>query len=141
MTVTKTELKNVLKLEKEMETKRQAMYMNLIQQINTKTSEILKDDMGSQFIQNCGKDIAGGLIQNYFNTAEYNITVDQLANRILTFCYEDDYDPLSNSNDITIIKNLYRHRMNLVQENLIKYQILLKKVKSNYFQRIEVKIL
>ena len=60
--------------------------------------------MGTQFIQNCGRDIAGGLIQNYFNTAEYNITIDQFAERILKFNYENDFDPLGNSNDITLIK-------------------------------------
>lgn len=133
MTVTKTELKNVLKLEKEMETKRQAMYMNLIQQINTKTSEILKDDMGSQFIQNCGKDIAGGLIQNYFNTAEYNITVDQLANRILTFCYEDDYDPLSNSNDITIIKKSLQTQNEFSSRELDKISDIIEKSQKQLF--------
>lgn len=104
MSVTKVELKRIFELEREMELKRQAMYLNLIQQINTKTAEILKDDMGTQFIQNCGRDIAGGLIQNYFNTAEYNITIDQLAERILKFNYENDFDPLGNSNDITLIK-------------------------------------
>jgi len=104
MTVAKVELKGIIELDRKMEEKRQAMYLNLIQQINTKTAEILKDDMGSQFIQNCGRDIAGGIIQNYFNTAEYNITVDQLAERILKFNYENDYDPLGNPNNITIIK-------------------------------------
>lgn len=104
MSVTKVELKKIFELEREMESKRQAMYLNLIQQINTKTAEILKDDMGTQFIQNCGRDIAGGLIQNYFNTAEYNITIDQLAERILKFNYENDFDPIGNSNDITLIK-------------------------------------
>lgn len=133
MTVTKTELKNVLKLEKEMETKRQAMYMNLIQQINTKTSEILKDDMGSQFIQNCGKDIAGGLIQNYFNTAEYNITVDQLANRILTFNYENDYDPLGNSNDITIIKKSLQTQNEFSSRELDKISDIIEKSQKQLF--------
>lgn len=133
MTVTKTELKNVLELEKEMETKRQAMYMNLIQQINTKTSEILKDDMGSQFIQNCGRDIAGGLIQNYFNTAEYNITIDQLANRILTFNYENDHDPLGNSNDITIIKKSLQTHNEFSSRELDKISDIIEKSQKQLF--------
>lgn len=85
-------------------------YINMIQQINTKTAAILKDDMGSQFIHNCGRDLAGEVVRNFFDTSDYNITVDQLATRILKFTYEDEYDPLANNgNSEMIMKNVHNY--------------------------------
>ena len=85
-------------------------YINMIQQINTKTAAILKDDMGSQFIHNCGRDLAGEVVRNFFDTSDYNITVDQLATRILKFTYEDEYDPLANNgNSEMILKNVHNY--------------------------------
>ena len=75
--------------------RRNAAYINLVQQINTRSVAVIKDDMGSQFLQNCGRDLAGEVVRNFFDTSDYNITVDQLAMRILKFSYEDEYDPLS----------------------------------------------
>ena len=89
---------------------RNEQYINLIQQINTKTASILKDDMGSQFIQNCGRDIAGEIVRNYFDTSNYNITVDQLAMRILKFSYDNEYDPLAkNGSAESIKKSVYNN--------------------------------
>ena len=89
---------------------RNAAYINLVQQINTRTSAIIKDDMGSQFLQNCGRDLAGEVVRNFFDTSDYNITVDQLATRILKFRYDDEYDPLAQNGDAeNIRKNVYNY--------------------------------
>ncbi len=95
-----TELKAAIKIHQSMMEYRDSRYMNMIQQINTKTKEILTDDMGSQFLQNCGRDIAGEVVRNFFDTSAYNITVDQLAMRILKFKYDDDYDPLAENGGV-----------------------------------------
>lgn len=103
-------LKNAMQIHRAMTEYRDNRYINLIQQINTKTKEIITDDMGSQFIRNCGRDIASEVIHNYFDTSNYNITVDQLAKRILEFSYENDYDPLAqNGGEENIKKSVYNY--------------------------------
>ena len=89
---------------------RDSAYINMMQQINTKASAVLKDDLGSQFVQNCGRDLAGEVVRNFFDTSDYNITVDQLAMRILKFTYEDEYDPLAdNGSGEMVRKNVYNY--------------------------------
>ena len=73
---------------------RDKKYEDLIIQLNTRASQIIKDDLGSQFVQNCGRDLAGEVVRTFFDSSDYYITVDQLATRILKFTYEDEYDPL-----------------------------------------------
>lgn len=97
---------NYIDLQKVVHT-RQAMveyqdmvYLNLMQQVNTKCKEILTDDMGSQFVSNCCRDLAGEVVRNYFDTSEYYLTVDQFARRIMNFSYEDEYDPLAGGGEI-----------------------------------------
>lgn len=89
---------------------RNAAYINLVQQINTRSAAVIKDDMGSQFLQNCGRDLAGEVVRNFFDTSDYNITVDQLAMRILKFSYEDEYDPLAENGSSELVrKNVYNY--------------------------------
>lgn len=103
-----SELKQAIKIRNSMMAYQDAVYMNMIRQINTKCTEILTDDLGSEFVINCGRDLAGEVVRNCFDTSSYNITVDQLANRILHFTYEDEYDPLGNvGSDEMIRKNVY----------------------------------
>ena len=78
-----------------MEQYRDKVYLNLIRRLNTEKQEIMKDDLGSQFVRNCGRDLAGEVVRNCFNTSNYYLTVDQLAKRILEFSYENEYDPLA----------------------------------------------
>lgn len=107
---TRVELKSAIKIHQEMVKYRDEQYINMIQQINTRAKAILTDDMGSQFVSNCGRDLAGELVRNFFDTSDYNITVDQMAIRILRFTYEDEYDPLSQKGDgENIKKNLYNY--------------------------------
>lgn len=89
---------------------RDSKYENLINRLNTQAGQILKDDMGSQFVGNCARDLAGEVVRNFFNTSDYYITVDQLAERILKFTYEEDYDPLKNNGSIeNIRKTVYNY--------------------------------
>ncbi|CAG7658652.1 hypothetical protein PAECIP111802_07113 [Paenibacillus allorhizosphaerae] len=76
------------------------VYLNLIQQANTKYADLIKDDLGSQFIQSCGRDLAGELVRTYFDTSDFHITVDQLAMRMLKFSYGNEYDPIAVNGDI-----------------------------------------
>lgn len=75
--------------------KQKELYLATISNINIRNRELLKNDLGNVFIKNCGRDIAGEVVRNCFDTSDYNITVDQLARRILEFNYETDYDPLA----------------------------------------------
>lgn len=79
---------------------RDDLYVNMIKQINTQCQEILKDDLGSQFVGACSRDLAGEIVRNFFDTSSFHITVDQLARRILEFKYDGEYDPLKDNSDI-----------------------------------------
>ena len=72
-------------------------YISMIKALNEQCQDILKDDLGSQFVISCGRDLAGEVVRNYFDASNYYLTVDQLAERILKFDYENEYDPLQNS--------------------------------------------
>ena len=98
------QLKEAIHIHAAMSEYRDRTYLNMINQINTRTKAILTDDMGSQFVQNCGRDLAGEVVRNFFDTSSYNITVDQLATRILKFSYEDEYDPLAQNGGVGELK-------------------------------------
>ena len=84
----------------------------MMKQINEKSAVILKNDLGYQFVANCGRDIAGELVGNFFDTSDYNITVDQLAERILKFSYDNDFDPLVNNKQLQ--KKVYNYTDNIL---------------------------
>ncbi len=89
---------------------RDKKYENLINRLNTQASQLLKDDLGSQFVGNCARDLAGEVVRNFFDTSDYHITVDQLAERVLKFTYEEDFDPLKNNGSSeNIRKNVYNY--------------------------------
>lgn len=110
MSNTQVNLLEAVAIHRSLSEKRDAAYINLVQQINTRAASVIKNDMGSQFIQNCGRDIAGEVVRNFFDTSSYNITVDQLAMRILKFSYEDEYDPLAENGGVgEIKKSIYNY--------------------------------
>ena len=89
---------------------RDRKYEALINQLNTQAGQIIKEDLGSQFVRNCGRDLAGEVVRNFFDTSDYYITVDQLATRILKFTYEDEYDPLKdNGSSSSIRQTVYNY--------------------------------
>lgn len=104
------ELKNAIHTHLAVMSYRDMAYINMMQQINAKAAAVLKDDLGSQFVQNCGRDLAGEVVRNFFDTSDYNITVDQLATRILKFSYDNEYDPLQQKGGReSIAKNVYNY--------------------------------
>lgn len=103
-------LKEAIHIHSAMSEYRDRIYLNMINQINTRTKAILTDDMGSKFVQNCVRDLAGEIIRNFFDTSSYNITVDQLATRILKFEYEDEYDPIAENGGVgDLNKSVYNY--------------------------------
>lgn len=104
------ELKNAVHIRMAMGEYQDNVYLNVIRKLNTNCIDVLKDDLGSEFVKNCGRDLAGEVVRNCFDTSNYNITVDQLSKRILEFSYDDEYDPLAdNGSDEQIKKNVYNY--------------------------------
>lgn len=102
------ELKEAIRVRSAMEAYQDTVYINAIRQLNSNCQEILRGDLGSEFVRNCGHDLAGEIVRNCFDTSSYNITVDQLTKRILEFSYEDEYDPLANNSGVgDIQKSVY----------------------------------
>ncbi|SDD50036.1 hypothetical protein SAMN05428987_5005 [Paenibacillus sp. CF095] len=78
----------------------QRLYESAITNINLEMKKLLNNDFGSQLIRNSGRDLAGELVRNFFDTSDYHITVDQMMRRILEFNYDDEYDPLAAGQDV-----------------------------------------
>lgn len=131
--------KNAIRIHKAMTEYRDNRYINLIQQVNTKTKEILTDNMGSQFVRSCGRDLAGELVRNFFDTSDYNITVDQLATRILEFNYDDDYDPLSQNGDAENIKKSVYNYNEITSSELKKISKEMDENQSKLFEKVDGK--
>lgn len=102
-----TSLKEVVLIRQALAEYRDREYLNLIRRLKEKTDVILVDDLGTQFVHNCGRDLAGEVVRNFFDTSDYCITVDQMAMRILNFKYEDEYDPLGDNTEIQ--KSVYNY--------------------------------
>lgn len=78
-------------------------YIEMAKNINKRLSELnTKESFHKEFLKASAMDIAGETVRNFFDTSNYNITVDQLMKRILEFNYENEYDPMEQYK-----KNLY----------------------------------
>ncbi|BEO98926.1 hypothetical protein FNCP11_12420 [Fusobacterium nucleatum] len=86
-------------------------YINMIDNINNKVKELENIDkvLQEDFFKACAMDFAGETVRNFFDMSDYNITVDQLYNRILNFNYNNEVDPLFDTMN-TNKKNLYNLR-------------------------------
>ena len=86
-------------------------YLNMIDNINNKIKELKDIDkvLQEDFLKACAIDFAGETVRIFFDMSDYNITVDQLYNRILNFKYDNEIDPLYDTMDINR-KNLYNLR-------------------------------
>lgn len=109
------------------------LYINLMEQANEQCKEIMKDDLGSQFVHSCAKDLAGEVVRQFFDTSDFYITVDQLADRIIHFSYDNDIDPLSKD----VKKMVYNYSeknsetlQNILDVNKVNQVQLLDKVKD-----------
>ena len=93
-------LKQAIQMQQQVQEYSDSVYIEMIEKLNRESKEIMKPDLGNQFVKSCGKDIAGEIVRNFFNTSDYHITVDQLAMRIIKFKYDDDYDPIKQNKDL-----------------------------------------
>ena len=101
-------LEDAMKIRKQMENYRDNIYIGITRQLDEDCADLLNDNLGNEFVKNCSRDIAGEVVRNCFQTSDYYITVDQLAKRIITFKYDDEYDPLGSAlSDEQIRKNVF----------------------------------
>lgn len=112
------ELGNAVRIRTSMERYQDEVYLRIMRQLNNDIEGVLKDDLGSQFVRNAGRDLAGEVIRNYFDTSNFNITVDQLARRILEFSYDDDIDPLNDNGEENAMKGFVYNYNDLKSEEL-----------------------
>ena len=89
------DLKKAISIHLAMEQYQDSMYMQTIKRLDEQYNEILTDDLGTEFVINCARDIASEIVRNCFQTSDFHVTVDQLALRIINFRYDNDYDPLT----------------------------------------------
>ncbi|MEZ7173224.1 hypothetical protein [Sporosarcina sp. OR05] len=82
------EVRNVLAVE------HRNFYLKTINNLNETYKDELNNDLGYNFFVACKDDLLGQFVRRFFNTSDYYLTVDQLWQRISTFSYEDDYNPL-----------------------------------------------
>lgn len=75
----------------------QELYVTAISNINMRCRDLLTNDFGTTLARNCVGDLAGEIVRRYFDTADYYVTADQMARRILSFSYDSDFNPLSDS--------------------------------------------
>ena len=102
------ELSKVIAIRSAMEEYQDSVYLNLLRQLNDDYEELTSENLGVEFVKNCGHDLAGEIVRNFFNTSEFYISVDQLVKRMMTFSYHDDYNPLAeNGKEETVLKNVY----------------------------------
>lgn len=106
----KVELKKVIQMRHVLVEYQDTLYLKFMRQLNTEKEKILKGNLGNELVQNIGRDIAGEVVRSFFDTSNYNITVDQLARRILHFSYEEEFDPLAANGGVgEITKTVYNY--------------------------------
>lgn len=102
-------LEEVINLRDKFFEEQEKLYLAMANQINSQMKELLKKDLGNEFMTNCARDFAGEIVRNYLpmNTGEMYITADQMFDRIINFRYDNDIDPLSSNEEIR--KMLYNN--------------------------------
>lgn len=102
-------LEEVVNLRDKFFEEQEKLYLAMVNQINSQMKELLKKDLGNEFMTNCARDFAGEIVRNYLpvNTGEMYITADQMFDRIINFRYDNDIDPLSSNDEIR--KMLYNN--------------------------------
>lgn len=127
-------LKEAVKIRAAMENYQDTVYLNLIRKLNSNCQEVLTDDLGSEFVKNCGRDLAGEVVRNCFDTSNYNLTVDQLAMRILEFSYESEYDPLSENGGVGEISKAVYNYNELQSDELDQISKMMDESQEKLFQ-------
>ena len=83
------------------------LYVATITNINMRYRELLTDDFGATLVKNCAWDAADAIVDRYFNTKDYYISTQQMYERICSFSYGNETDPLSDNTSIR--KMLYEN--------------------------------
>ena len=117
-----SKLDDITKLRDEFFEEEKRLYLGMVNQINTKMKDLLKNDLGNQLIQNCARDFAGEIVRMLpvGQTGNMYITADQMLDRILHFSYENDIDPLSSNDQLRkdFYNNENRQELDkIIQEN------------------------
>ena len=115
-------LKNLFDERKKLSKELDKTYIDMIENINNRVKELddLEKVLQEDFLKACAMDVAGETVRTFFDTGDYNITADQLYNRIVNFSYDDKNDPLSNTIEANK-KNIYNlGNSKESQENLKK---------------------
>ena len=114
--------KNLFDERKKLSKELDKTYIDMIENINNRVKELddLEKVLQEDFLKVCAMDVAGETVRTFFDTGDYNITADQLYDRIVNFSYEDKNDPLSNTLEVNK-KNIYNlENSKESQENLNK---------------------
>ena len=100
--------KNLFDERKKLSKELDKTYIDMIENINNRVKELdnLEKVLQEDFLKACAMDVAGETVRTFFDTGDYNITADQLYDRIVNFSYEDKNDPLSNTLEVNK-KNIY----------------------------------
>ncbi|GAA0077097.1 hypothetical protein UT300005_14750 [Clostridium sp. CTA-5] len=101
------ELKQAIRIREDLFNEEKKLYINSINILNTKHKELIDVNYGSKLVNNIARDISGEAIRRFFDLSDLYITADQLAERILKFDYNNEYDPLKDQQ--AIIKNVYNY--------------------------------
>lgn len=115
-------LKNLFDERKKLNKELDITYIDMIENINNRVKELdnLEKVLQEDFLKACAMDVAGETVRTFFDTGDYNITADQLYDRIVNFSYDDKNDPLSNTLEVNK-KNIYNlENSKESQENLKK---------------------
>ncbi len=100
MTEYNINLTDLIATRNEMLEKEKEIYLATAENLNLRIKELLNYNLGSEFVINIAKDVAGEVVRNYFNLGDYYITPDQFYYRIKNFRYEKDIDIFEEDNNI-----------------------------------------
>lgn len=100
MTEYNINLTDLVATRNEMLEKEKEIYLATAENLNLRIKELLNYNLGSEFVINIAKDVAGEVVRNYFNLGDYYITPDQFYYRIKNFMYEKDIDIFEEDNNI-----------------------------------------
>lgn len=120
--------KDLIDERKKLQQYHDQIYKKMIIDINMQVLNEIKniDNFQVEFIKACAIDVSGEVVRNYFDMSDYNLTVDQLYKRIVTFQYDNDYDPLNKiidaKKDMYNLKNS-RETMENITNNLEESKI------------------
>lgn len=117
-----SKLDDVINLRDNFFEEQERLYLGMVNQINTQMKDLLKNDLGIQFVHNCARDFSGEIVRMLpvGQTGNMYITADQMLDRILHFNYDNDIDPLSSNDQLR--KDFYNNENiqemdKIIQEN------------------------